>query len=292
MPSSSSVGTVSSVQLNPRYGDHPIIHVEGLREDPVALMVRQHHRLAALLAGLDDAQWQAASRCEGWTVQDVITHLTSVNQFWAYSIATALAGAPSTFLASFDPVRSPAELVAAAGTPSTSETLASFVASLEALDTTLDSVGDRIWDTLAEAPPGHVAIGCVAMHALWDSGIHERDIALPLGLPLDEHADELAVSLIYAAALNLAFHASTGSERTGALEIRTSNPDVHVGVELTDSVRVRPGAAPHGAFVLTGSTLEALEALSCRTPLAVDVSADHQWLFDGLSIVFDQSTTG
>lgn len=279
------------MQLNPRYGADPIISVEGFSADPIALMVRQRKRFGALLAHLDDDQWASPSRCDGWTVQDVITHLISTNQFWAFSITAGLNGAPTRFLSTFDPVRSPAELVIAAGTPSPSETLASFMESNDTLVGSVVAVGDGLWTTLAEAPPGHVSIGCLVLHALWDSVIHERDIALPLGLAISHQPDELAASLIYATALNLALHAGTGSDDTGAVVLRTTDPDVHARAELTDAVRVGPDSVLEGAFVLTGDTLEALEALSCRTPMHVEVGPDDRWLFDGLSTVFDQVAT-
>ena len=67
---------------------------------------------------------------------------------------------------------------------------------------------------LAEAPPGHIAIGLVAIHALWDSWVHERDMLIPLGLdPVVDDA-EMEACLVYAAALGPAFHASTGSTRS------------------------------------------------------------------------------
>jgi uncharacterized protein (TIGR03083 family) len=48
-------------------------------------LLRQRRRLAALLGSLDDQQWATTSRCEQWSVQDVVAHLVSTNQFWAFS---------------------------------------------------------------------------------------------------------------------------------------------------------------------------------------------------------------
>ena len=40
----------------------------------------QHAELAALLDGLDDADWERPTRCEGWTVADVVLHLAQTDE--------------------------------------------------------------------------------------------------------------------------------------------------------------------------------------------------------------------
>ena len=40
----------------------------------------QHSELAALLDGLDDADWERPTRCEGWTVADVVLHLAQTDE--------------------------------------------------------------------------------------------------------------------------------------------------------------------------------------------------------------------
>ena len=56
-----------------------------------------------------------------------------------------------------------------------------FVTSNNAFLDTIAALDEAGWSTLAESPPGHVSVRLLAQHALWDSWIHERDIALPLG---------------------------------------------------------------------------------------------------------------
>ena len=182
------------MKLSPRYDIEPVLVFTGVGYDPLTLLVHQRARLAETLAGLDESQWSAASRCAGWSVQDVITHLVSTNSFWSASIALGLAGRPTRFLADFDPVASPAQLVAAAAPAAPSDTLAAFVESNLALAATVATVGDRAWSMVAEAPPGHIAVAAVALHALWDSLIHEFDVMVPLGLKPLPLADELAAA--------------------------------------------------------------------------------------------------
>ena len=55
----------------------------------------QHSELAALLDHLDDAGWQRPTRCEGWTVADVVLHLAQTDEL-------ALASAQGEFAEGLD----------------------------------------------------------------------------------------------------------------------------------------------------------------------------------------------
>ena len=159
--------------LTPRYDGPPLIAVEE-REPGLHPVVQQRQRLEALLGDLTDEEWGHPSRCDAWTVQDVITHLVSTNHFWVLSITQALAGEPTRFLAGFDPVTSPAQLVDGhQGTP-WQETLATYCASNAELTTAVEALDEHGWDAIGEAPPGHVPQRLVADHARWDCWVHER----------------------------------------------------------------------------------------------------------------------
>jgi uncharacterized protein (TIGR03084 family) len=55
--------------------------------DPVLrALADQHAELDALLAGLDGADWDAASPCEGWTVADVVLHLAQTDEMAVASV--------------------------------------------------------------------------------------------------------------------------------------------------------------------------------------------------------------
>lgn len=286
-----ALGSVPRMQLSPRYDGPPLLAFDLPLGDPITPMLRQRRRLADVLATFDDEQWAAPSRCEGWSAQDVMSHLVTTNGFWAISITSGLAGSPTRYLASFDPVASPAGMVDAARAATTNASvLEAFVESNAALAAAVDGLTADDWATvLAEAPPGHLPIWGVAMHALWDSWVHERDILLPLGLPVVDEPDELAGALSYGAGLGPAFLASTGSERTGAYVITATDPDVRLVVEVGPTVRLSSGEAPEGALELRGTAAELLEALSYRAPLVADVPADQAWMLDGLAEVFDQT---
>jgi len=278
------------MQLTPWYGADPIIELDG---DPGAIaepLIRQRDRLARVLADLTDEQWDHPSRCEGWSNRDVVTHLLSTNQFWGFSIAFGLKGEPTRFLATFDPVATPAQLVADAPDISTGELLEQFRASNAALAAQVDGLDDDGWRATAEAPCGHVAVSTLAHHALWDSLIHERDILLPLGIDPVEEDDETLASLRYVAALSPAFAVSRVEAPGGVLAIAPTDLDGEFRAEVGDHVAIRTGPARgEPDLALTGPALDLLESLSLRTPLEQPVPAAASWFVDGLKITFDQA---
>lgn len=268
------------------YGAEPIIRMEGVVVDPAAPLLRQRRRLANLVAGLDDEQWSTSSRCQGWSVQDVVAHLVTVNEFWALSITSGASGSPTRYLEKFDPVETPAQLVDALRSYTSAETLDRFLQSNDALASAVTSLDTPSWSALAEAPPGHLSIRLVGLHALWDSWIHERDIALPLGLPTDEEGDEICASLAYVSALGAAFRLLSGSSRTASVEVRGIDPDTRFMVEIDSTVFVHGGPRPHESVTIKGKSVQLLEALSARTSFPVEIDESERWLLDGLTTAF------
>jgi uncharacterized protein (TIGR03083 family) len=275
--------------LTPRYDDASFLRLDLPLPDVATALVGQRQRLAAQLGDLDADQWATQSRCEAWSVRDVIAHLVSTNQFWTFSLRAALAGEPTRFLTTFDPVATPVELVGAAAQQSAEEVRAAFVETNDALAGVVAGIDEAGWSSIGEAPPGHVPLRAVALHALWDSWVHERDILLPLGLAPVEEPDEVVACLAYAAALSPAFVVASGSTRAGAIAVEATHPDTQLVVEVGAAVRVREGEVPDGALRLTGPAVDLLEALSFRGPLPCPVPADQAWLLEGLAEVFDRT---
>lgn len=279
------------MQLQPRYGDRPVLLIDlpALRgPHPV---VRQRRRLEAHLQAMPEDAWRRPSRCEGWSAQDVITHLTSTNQFWDVSVQQGLAGSPTRLLASFDPVASPAELVAQQGSVPPADTLAAFVDSNRSLLVTVEALDDAQLEVTAEAPPGHLPVRHVLDHALWDAWVHERDILLPQGEAAVEDAEEVLTSLRYAAGLGRAVALISGGDEGAAL-ITATGPDARLVVEVgSDQVRIHDGDVPPGAHHLEGPAVELLEMLS-RRDVGRPRPAAVEWLSAGLAEVFDETPAG
>jgi uncharacterized protein (TIGR03083 family) len=279
------------VLLTPRYGDRPVLSVE-VRGDGEHPMLRQRRRLVALLRDLPEADWHRPSRCAGWTVQDVVSHLTSTNGFWALSIRAGLAGEPTRYLAAFDPVASPAQLVDQAQGTAVADTLADLATSVAALEDAVGELGDAGWSMLAEAPPGHLPIRLLADHALWDCWVHERDIALPLGLDPVVDADEVLTCLRYGAGLGQAFALSLGATGRGAMAIEVTDPDDRLVVVVDDDhVRVHAGPTPDVTPVVRCNAVTLVEHLSMRD-VGVPAPDGVAWLTTGLAEVFDQPAVG
>jgi uncharacterized protein (TIGR03083 family) len=275
------------VQLTPRYDGPDLLRWEIPVGQPAVPLVRQHQRLAGVLAGLDEAQWAAPSRCEGWSVQDVIIHLVSANQFWTLSVTSGRNGTPTRYLMGFDPVAHPAQMVDAVEDQTPAETLARFIEANAAFEEALSGMDDAGWLALAEGPPGHMPICAVLAHALWDSWIHERDIVLPLGLDPVVEPDEVAASLRYAAALSPMFVAVNGSTRAGSLVIDATDPDVRTVIDVGPTVIVHDRPAPKDAVRLRGDAVDLVEWLSFRRPLDVEIAPADRWMLDGLAQAFD-----
>jgi uncharacterized protein (TIGR03083 family) len=275
------------IQLNPRYDADPLIRLDGPPSAILEPAVRQRRRLATALAAFTEEPWAHPSRCDGWTNRDVIVHLDSTNGFWAFSIASGLKGEPTRFLATFDPVASPAELVAGTQEIPSSEVLDRFAASTAALTDLLASLAGDDWSTIAEAPPGHLAISAVAHHALWDSWVHERDILAPLGITPDEESDEIAACLRYGAALAPAFAVTNGNAERGVLAVAVVDPETEFVVDIGEHIEVRRGRFDGADLELTGDALPVLEALSIRRLLDQAIDRESAWMIDGLAAQFD-----
>ena len=277
------------MQLTPRYEGDPVLRFDPPVGNPGVPLCRQRRRLVATLAGFDADQWATPSRCDGWSCRDVVSHLSSVNAFWAVSIASGRAGRPTRFLVGFDPVATPAQMVDTAPAAPDDELLADLATSTEALAEALEGIDAAGWAQVAEAPPGHLAISEVAVHALWDAWVHERDICLPLGIDVPTEADEVAASLRYAVSIGPTLLATAGASRDGSFRVQAEDPEVDLVVEVGPEVVVRPAtAADEEVPTVRGSAVGLVESFSLRGRRPV-VAADARWMVDALAVAFDQA---
>jgi uncharacterized protein (TIGR03083 family) len=273
----------------PRYDGPAIISMTGEPGDQRAPFARQRRRLQALLADLAPDDWSVASRCHGWSVRDVVAHLVGVNIFWQASVQAGLAGAPTRVLVGFDPAVTPALMVGAMGELEAAEVLEQFVDSNLALLAVLDGLDDHEWMATAESPVGHVPVRVLVHHALWDCWVHERDIALPLGMNPSVEPDELRSCLRYVSALSPAFALSSGQTVTDVFAVEASDPADHFVVDVADVVAVREGDGREraDAVCLRGDSVTLIEALSVRTPLPASTPIPWRELLRGLATAFD-----
>ncbi len=247
--------------------------------------------MQATVAGLSDEDWAVPSRCEGWSVKDVVAHIVGVNAFWRASVQAGLSGRPTRMLAGFDPVTTPASMVDAMRALTAGELVEQLESSNDSLLDLVGTIDDEQWSLPAEAPPGHVPIRLVIQHALWDCWVHERDIALVLGLAAPVEPDEVSSGLRYAAALGPSLAVGFGNTLTGVFGVVASDPDVCFSVEIGDSIVVRDCASPNDAPCLRGDAVELVEALSIRMALPPSAPAEWRQLLKCLAAVFDCDPT-
>ena len=274
--------------LAPRYDGPTVLSIDGDPSDQLAPICRQHRRMQATLAELSADQWATHSRCEGWSVRDVASHLIDVNSFWRASVLAGLAGNPTRFLASFDPAATPPLLVERMSSLTTDDVLDQFVTTSEAFLAVLEGLTEREWSTLAESPAGHVPVRLVTGHALWDSWIHERDIIIPLDIDPVVEDDEVRSCLRYAAAVSPVLGFGVGRSVAGTFAVHATNPEMRFVLDIGDGVSVRE-ATVEGAPCLEGDAVSLIESLSLRAPLPA--SAPRVWMqaIGGLQTVFDAS---
>jgi uncharacterized protein (TIGR03083 family) len=263
------------------------VEIDGRHDDQLEPVTRQRRRFLAMLAELSDDQWRAPTRCEHWNVQDVASHLVGVDAFWQMSINGGLAGEPTRVLTNFDPAATPAMLVEPMRALPPAEVFAQLEASMNSFLDLLASLDDDGWAVPVETPPGYLPVRLLAHHALWDCWVHERDIALPLGLVPPVEADEVTASMRYAAALSPGFLINDGPGCEGRFAVETRDPATRFWIEVDGSaVHVRDGDAPAGTPCLRGDAVAITEALSVRAPLPADAPREWQELIGGLTTAF------
>jgi len=185
-------------------------------------------------------------------------------------------------------VTTPGALFDGRRTLSLDDVLDQYIEAFDGLDLAVGDVSDEAWSRPAEAPPGHIELRGVALHALWDAWIHERDISIPLGLTQPAEDDEIEACLVYAAAISPALVAAAGSTRRGILGVTAEDPQSSFVVEASPTVTVRQRHDDEiGDVELRGDAVELVEGLTFRAPLEQSVPQEHRWLLGGLAEVFD-----
>jgi len=235
----------------------------------------QRERMLNVLRDLPTAAWDRPTRCDAWSVKDVIGHLVVVDQFWSLTLGNGLAAAePTRFLAGFDPSSSTDDLVAATVAQPVAQLLEQFATGTATFAGVVGQFTDATWPNRAESPMGHLPAHQLLAHAIWDSWLHERDILVPTGDTADPAPDELRA----AAAWNCVFAALQGGlvgdpdavAAGPAAPIRVALrfadlPGTALALTVDDGVTLEP-ANPADA-VDAGTAIDFVEGLTGRAPI-------------------------
>ncbi|MFD2765310.1 maleylpyruvate isomerase family mycothiol-dependent enzyme [Micromonospora eburnea] len=251
-----------------------------------ATIQRQRSNFLRLVTQLDPAGWSAKTRCTAWSVHDVVRHVVNVAELHV----ALLSGSPDVgrFLrhGPFHPATTPALWLADSPAQSPEETVQTLT-DLVARERELfqaRAVGPE--GPLMPAPSGRqLHWSTLSLHMLWDAWIHERDVALALGLEPESRAEDFPLVTMYGLliaggvgvlvgnppAATLALRGATESR----YEIGVAEDDVFVAAGV-DGDPQGHGAADEVLDSLTGREPELARALTAQEPVLASLGVLRQ----------------
>lgn len=252
-------------------------HIRFLFDPDTTLGTLAGHRrrFGAAVATLGADELKAPSRCEGWTVADVLRH-----GVWADATMRRIWSGDESLAEGFDPRTTPNQAVQADRAVPDEEIRRRYLSSTEAMIVELESADPERLGRPSLSPAGRVPWWMSAVHLGWDSTVHERDVLAPLDRTVEATADETVLALAYSLVLTSFFSGrapldvqidtvrlSCGSgpvtastigaateENDGNREPADDTVSVLTGdpVEIIDALagRISPGEALHGDVAL------------------------------------------
>jgi uncharacterized protein (TIGR03083 family) len=234
----------------------------------LALLVGHRRRFASTVATLTPEELAAPSRCEGWTVADVLRH-----GVWVDAATRHLWTCDESPLEGFDPRSTPNAFVQADRAIPDEEIRRRYLSSTEAMIVDLESVdpvrfGDPSW-----SPAGRVPWWMVAVHLGWDSTIHERDVLLPLDRFVDTVPGESMLYLAYSLVLASSFEPDPLCLQIGTVRLRSGDGPVTASA-TTGGADDNDRTPDDPTTVLAGEPEEVIDALSGRLSLTEALHGD------------------
>jgi hypothetical protein len=225
----------------------------------VGALASQHDRVIATWGSLAPDQWHVVSRNNEWTVHDTARHMADVME----GMSAQTHDEPWPFaLVEFDPNSTPDRWLAQSADDPPARTIERFAAAAPRYR---ERIGERVaaddsGTALTPYGPAHWTMSIV--HGFWDTWLHERDIALPLGLEATSTSSEQRLAALYGLLM-------------AVVPARMSDVDFETVVRLTGPVEVVVAAAHKGGTVtsrdnastdgaLTGDLCSVVDALSGR----------------------------
>jgi uncharacterized protein (TIGR03083 family) len=172
------------------------LHIHLDPDVALAPYARHRRRFAEEVADLDHDALAARSRCSEWSVADVLRHINDVDS-WMDAIWN---GTPLPFT-SFDPNVTPRESVEAQRGVPDADVRDRFVAATPARAAAISESSAERWGLPSLSPLGAVPWWMSALHAFWDSWLHERDALLPIGIEPPVLDDEARPVVTYSVGL-------------------------------------------------------------------------------------------
>ncbi len=147
----------------------------------VRALAEQHRELDDVLSGLGEDDWSRPSRCDGWTITDVVLHLAQTDELAAASAQGRLEElAPEWANAGGDVADRAGAAVERERGASGAEVHARWRAATESLRTLLAAADPS---TRMRWVVGHLPARTLATTRLSEAWIHTGDVLEPLGVP-------------------------------------------------------------------------------------------------------------
>lgn len=235
-------------------------------------LTRLRVRLLQRIDAIPQADAEMPTRCTEWRAVDLVNHLADTTEWGSDAIAAALAGRGSTdTFAGFHVVTTPKQLTDAAP-----RDLDLARARLhKAMDANLRQVPGAVAlvDRLTPTPLGPQPFSVAALHVLWDTWLHERDLFLAedaAGAP-PQHEDEVRLCALYTLRLLGLMQAVFQRERTIVVQLHgatgaTLRLDSRAGETLVRVIDA--GEVDDTTPTLHGDAATVVDALTGRGDIA------------------------
>jgi len=136
------------------------------REEAIACLQAEYEAFGALILSLDAQQWEAPSRCAGWTAGDVARHVVGT----ATDVANGTVG-----------THTPDEEVAERKGRSAAEVADELQAAEATLRNLASVINDDVWNGPAPVPDLTMRQGILTL--IYDLYVHNDDIRAAAGMP-------------------------------------------------------------------------------------------------------------
>ena len=240
-------------------GDNRVV-LDLIPIEVLGALMRLRTRLLERIDALPAEAADRPTRCSEWRAVDLVNHLADTTQWASAVTAAAVRGESAGIFAGFHVRRTPKQLTDAAPHDLDAARARLHAAMEESLGQVADvvAVGERP----AETPVGPQPFPVAALHVLWDTWLHERDLCLPAGVEPPQHEDETRLCAVYTLRMVGLCIAMMGGEVSATVRL-------HGGTEVTlrldaspalTSVRIVDDEAPQ----LSGDAATMIDALTGR----------------------------
>jgi uncharacterized protein (TIGR03083 family) len=221
----------------------------------------QRRRLCSSAATFTTDELAAPSRCEGWSVADVLRHLV-----WVDATMHQIWSGDESPVEGFDPRTTPNKWVEADRVVPDEEIRERYLSSTDAMALEMESADPQRLGHPSLSPLGAVPWWMSAVHIGWDSWIHERDVLIPLDRDVEDIPGETLPCLAYSMVVASFFSGRPPlNVRIGSVQLQRES-DLVTAWEPDEEPDEQSDS--DGLTVLTGSPVATIDSLSGRGALS------------------------